>query len=68
MPIIITLNGTRQELKDTPTVLDLLSWNNLKPELVAVEINGHVIPKKNYPTHTLNNDDKVEIVHFVGGG
>ena len=64
----ITVNGNVEELEQTTSVLDLLAQNNLKPELVAVEINEQVVPKKTYATRTFENGDRVEIVHFVGGG
>jgi sulfur carrier protein len=35
---------------------------------VAVEHNGVIIPKANYKKKNLKNNDKVEIVHFIGGG
>ena len=35
---------------------------------VAIEVNGQIIEKKKYPNLTLNKNDKVEIVYFIGGG
>ena len=35
---------------------------------IAVEINGHIVPKSKYDTTVLNDGDTVEIVGFVGGG
>ncbi len=64
----ITVNGNSEELACTTSVLDLLARHQLKPELVAVEINEHVVPKKTYETRNLEPGDRVEIVHFVGGG
>jgi thiamine biosynthesis protein ThiS len=35
---------------------------------VAVEVNGNIVERKKYENLILNNDDKVEIVQFIGGG
>ena len=35
---------------------------------VAIEVNGEIIEKNKYPNLILKKDDKVEIVHFIGGG
>jgi sulfur carrier protein len=40
----------------------------LGPERVAVELNGLVVPRAGWASTILNDDDRVEIVHFVGGG
>ena len=44
--------------------------NNLKIQKnkVAVEVNGEIIESEKYTNLILNNNDKVEIVHFIGGG
>ena len=40
----------------------------VKKNKIAIEINGEIIEKNKYPDTILNKDDKVEIVHFIGGG
>jgi thiamine biosynthesis protein ThiS len=35
---------------------------------VAIEVNGEIVEKNKYPNLILRKNDKVEIVHFIGGG
>nr|WP_220129210.1 sulfur carrier protein ThiS [Anoxybacillus calidus] len=50
------------------TVSDLLSHFQLNNKIAIVEVNLNIINKQDYEITTLSNGDKVEIVHFVGGG
>ena len=56
-----------QKLKE-PTIQALLKHFECSKEHVAIEYNKKILSKKNYPTITLQKDDVVEIIHFVGGG
>jgi len=40
----------------------------LEPSRIAVERNGQVVPKARYDAEVLSEGDRLEIVHFVGGG
>jgi thiamine biosynthesis protein ThiS len=40
----------------------------MKPDRVAVELNRELIPRDQWPSTRLSDGDKLEIVHFVGGG
>ncbi|HET9679487.1 MAG TPA: sulfur carrier protein ThiS [Gammaproteobacteria bacterium] len=64
----IVLNGKRHELADKTTVSGLLTALNMVGRRVAVEINGEIIPRSSHSTHYLQANDKVEIIHAVGGG
>lgn len=63
----ITING---EIRDFPpqTVLQLLETLGIDPKRVAVELNMDILPKGEYQTTTVVAGDRIEIVHFVGGG
>jgi sulfur carrier protein len=50
------------------TVKDLISSLNLNSQTIVVELNLNIIPKEHYESTNLHNDDKVEIINFVGGG
>lgn len=56
----ITFNGS--------SVLHLLAELKLKPEGVVVELNGKVVNREKYPAEKINENDRLEIVRFVGGG
>jgi sulfur carrier protein len=64
----IFLNGETQNLPAELSVLGLIEKLALSPERVAVELNGVVLPRAAWISTVLNDDDRVEIVHFVGGG
>ncbi len=64
----IQLNGKKVVIKTNLSLLDLLKKYKLNNTRVAIEYNGVIIPKVNYKKKNLKNNDKVEIVHFIGGG
>ena len=64
----IQLNGKKVVINSNYSLFDLLKKYNLINKKVAIEHNGEIIPKTNYKKKNLKNNDKVEIVHFIGGG
>ena len=64
----IQLNGKKIIIKSNYSLFDLLRKYKLNNKKVAVEHNGVIIPKINYKKKNLKNNDRVEIVHFIGGG
>ena len=64
----IQLNGKKVVVKSNYSLFDLLKKYKLINKKVAVEHNGIIIPKAKYKKKNLRKDDKVEIVHFIGGG
>lgn len=66
--VTITLNGETKEIEEEVTLGHLLDLFSLPKQRVAVELNKKVIRRLDWETTTINDNDKVEIVHFVGGG
>jgi len=64
----LLVNGEEKTYTGHLTVLTLVQKHGLKKEGVAVEVNKKIIKKVEYEKHALKDGDKVEIVHFVGGG
>lgn len=64
----IRLNGEDKEIEAGTTLPALVESLSLAPERVAVELNGEVVRRAEWPRVTLNEGDRVEVVHFVGGG
>ena len=64
----IQLNGISYEINKGINLNDLLNKLKIKKNKVAIEVNGEIIEKNKYLNLILNKDDKVEIVHFIGGG
>lgn len=64
----LVVNGEDQEAAEGTTVRDLLVRLGLGGGLVAVERNGEVVPRAEHAETALADGDRVEVVHFVGGG
>ena len=64
----LTINGESQEFEAKLTVFELLGRIGLDPAKVAVERNLEIVPKSTYQATPLGDGDKLEIVHFIGGG
>jgi sulfur carrier protein len=66
--LLITINGQEREVPH-PLALDgLILHLALAPERLAVELNREIVRRANWPRTMLAEGDRVEIVHFVGGG
>ena len=66
--IKIILNGKSRSLQNTTSVYDLVRSLKLSTDKVAIELNKEIINKKAVKNLYLKNNDKIEIVHFIGGG
>ena len=64
----LAVNGDPMEVAQGTTVSLLLEQLKLKPELVVVELNLHILKREELEKIQLSEGDQVEIVHFVGGG
>ena len=68
MKSIVTVNGEERALVDGLSIAALLRELAVRPGRVAVEVNEEVVPRDTYDARRLAPGDRVEIVHFVGGG
>jgi thiazole synthase len=66
--IIIEVNGEPQRIAADATVATLVESLGLDPAKVAVERNLEIVPRSTYAEVALADGDRIEIVHFVGGG
>jgi len=64
----ITINGEIKELESGVTLDRLLELFSLPSQRVAVELNREVIRRQAWDSTVVRDDDRIEIVHFVGGG
>lgn len=66
--IAITVNGQAREVAPGATVAALLAAIGLDVRKVAVERNEEIVPRSTYAEVALAPGDRLEIVHFIGGG
>lgn len=66
--IQIILNGKPHNIKENANIIFLLQTLSLSEKKVAIEINEEVLPRENYVKKILLAKDRIEIVHFIGGG
>lgn len=68
MSLTLVLNGEPRVLDAVSTVADLVAGLGLDPRKVAVERNLEIVPRSLYDRTELADGDRLEIVHFIGGG
>jgi sulfur carrier protein len=69
--VTLQINGKNRSfpgLSATASLADLVAALELKADRVAVELNGEIAPRAQWPSLAVKEGDKVEVVHFVGGG
>ncbi len=64
----VVINGETKEIAKEINLQQLLKNLSLPSERIAVELNKEVVRKKDWENILINNADKIEIIHFVGGG
>ena len=68
MPITVTVNGQKEPLEESSSVLDLLERFDLEPQRVIVERNHEIVPRAAIDQVTLEDGDNIEIIRIVSGG
>ena len=67
----IVINGSDRDLpslSSSSTVADLIAALEIKGDRVAIEHNGTIVRRGDWPSTPIHPGDKFEVVHFVGGG
>lgn len=64
----VYVNGESRELSVSTSLAELITQLDLQPTRVAVELNRAVVRRGDWSTTILRDEDRIEIVHFVGGG
>ena len=67
MTIRIIVNGEQHTVPENCTLTDLLQLLKVEGRL-AIEVNGKIIPHSSQSDFILSENDRVEIVHAIGGG
>ena len=66
--IKIKLNGKLKTINNNSTLFNIVKKNEIPLTKVAIELNQEIVDKKKIKNINLKNNDKIEIVHFIGGG
>jgi thiamine biosynthesis protein ThiS len=66
--MVIILNGEKKDVPSGLSVKGLLEHLDIKPERVAVELNEEIVRKAAYAEVPVRENDRVEVVQFMGGG
>ena len=66
--IRIFINGEVREVPSEFSLAGLLEYFSLPQARIAIELNREVVRRKDWENVRINDDDRIEIVHFVGGG
>ena len=64
----ITVNGTPTDIPNDLSMAGLIKQLDLTGKRLAVEVNRELVPRSQFDSHQLTADDRVEIIHAVGGG
>jgi len=64
----LVINGEDRDLAEPVTLEGLVERLGMKPDRVAVELNREIVPRDQWSRTRLKESDRLEIVHFVGGG
>jgi thiamine biosynthesis protein ThiS len=64
----LTINGEERELPSLATITDLVAALELDTGKVAVERNLEIVPRSLHAQTAIADGDRIEIVHFIGGG
>lgn len=64
----IYVNGERRDVAPDCTAAQLIAEMGLGGRRVAMEVNQEIVPRSTYPGHRLRENDRIELVHAIGGG
>ncbi len=64
----IIINGDEKEFSGITTLATLVEQLGLKPDRLAIELNHDIVPRAQWTETSLKEGDRLEVVHFVGGG
>lgn len=66
--VMIVVNGEPRQIRMNSSVFDLLLALQFHQRRLAVELNGEILPRHSFSTTILNANDRLELVHAIGGG
>ncbi len=64
----VTVNGEVKEIPAGTTLLQLIDELGIGEKVMAAAVNMEIVKKERWPEHLLQEGDRIELLHFVGGG
>jgi len=64
----LIINGENRNIKENSTIDDILKDLKIADKVMAVAVNMEIVKKENWSSYTPKDGDKIEFLHFVGGG
>lgn len=64
----VEINGETKEIPGELSLNELLAYLSMPSRLLAIELNKEVVRRRNWEDTRIKDKDKIEIIHFVGGG
>ncbi|MEJ2619670.1 MAG: sulfur carrier protein ThiS [Candidatus Thiodiazotropha sp.] len=64
----IYLNGLEKQIPDALDMAGLIEMLELTDQRIAVEVNEELVPRTTFSGHAIQEQDRIEIIHAVGGG
>jgi thiamine biosynthesis protein ThiS len=64
----VFVNGDEKDLRDRISLAELIEQLDLPAARIAIELNREVVRRSDWGSTMLKDEDRIEIVHFVGGG
>lgn len=64
----VFVNGESRDLDGAPSLAELVADLDLPAARIAIELNREVVRRNDWSSTMLKDEDRIEIVHFVGGG
>jgi len=64
----IQINGKEELIENVVNLAELINSKNLKPENIVIEHNTKIVSKEEFENVIITEEDRIEIISFVGGG
>ncbi|AXX88172.1 sulfur carrier protein ThiS [Malaciobacter marinus] len=64
----IIINGETKEFNEDITLIEIIKSLQVEDKVMAAAVNMEIVKKDQWNSYTLNNEDKLELLQFVGGG
>ena len=64
----ITVNGEKKSFKDNISLKDIIVSLEIEDKVMAAAVNIDIVKKENWESYTPKENDKIELLQFVGGG